>query len=110
MHLTNDIKTTYDKQVHGDPFEENQLIWLHLPVIPQGHSKKLHHPWTGPYRIIKRLSESDYKIKNVDGNRQSLVHFDILKLCMSDGNEEEDFTDGMTPSSLHDTISCDIFW
>ena len=96
-----------------NPFEENQLVWLHSPVIPQGHSRKLHHPWTGPYRIIKRLSESDYKIKNVDGNRQSLVvHFDRLKLCRrarSDGNEEEDFTNGMTPSSLHDTTSYEIF-
>ena len=76
----------YDKQVHGDPFEENQLVWLHSPVIPQGHSRKLHHPWIGPYQIIKRLLKSDYKIKNVDGNGKSLVvDFDRLNRAEEPG-------------------------
>ena len=28
------------------------LVWLHSPVVPRGSSRKLHHPWTGPYKIV----------------------------------------------------------
>ena len=72
-------KEQYDKRVHGIPFEPNDLVWLHSTVIPQGHSRKLHLPWTGPFKVIERVSESDYRLK---GRRTThIVHFDRLKLC-----------------------------
>ena len=75
-------KEQYDRRVHGNPFKPADLVWLHSTVIPQGHSRKLHHPWTGPYTVIERVSESDYRIKGLRGRRRThIVHFDRLKLC-----------------------------
>ena len=75
-------KGHYDKRIHGEPFQEGDLVWLHSKVIPQGQSKKLHHPWTGPYKIVERISDSDYKVKGLRGKKQShIVHFDRLKPC-----------------------------
>ena len=45
-------KDIYDQKVHGDPFMPGSLVWLHSPVVPQGESRKLHHPWTGPWKVL----------------------------------------------------------
>ena len=48
-----------------------------------GPSKKLHHPWAGPYKVVKKLSDTNYRIEQMQGRRRhrKVVHFDRLKLC-----------------------------
>lgn len=73
-------KETYDQKVHGKLYEVGDLVWLHSSVVPCGQSKKLHHPWTGPYQVVKRLSDITYHIKNLKTKRQrQVVHFNRLK-------------------------------
>ena len=73
----------YDKRIHGKPFKESDLVWLNSAVVPKGQSKKLHHTWTGPLRVVGRLSDSDYRVKALRGQKQvQVVHFDRLKLCV----------------------------
>ena len=75
-------KQLYDKKVHGEPFEVGDKVWLHSPVIKRGQSRKLHHPWTGPYTVVKRLSDITYRIVHPTLKRQrQVVHFDRLKRC-----------------------------
>ena len=75
-------KTYYDKRVRGNPYKEGDLVWLFSPAVPRGRSKKLHHPWSGPHRILAKLSYSDYRIKKLTGRKTiRVVHFDILKPC-----------------------------
>ena len=75
-------KEFYDKKVHGRPYTPGGLVWLHSTVIPPGHSRKLHHSWIGPYKVIERVTESDYRIKHLRGRKKTLiVHFDRLKPC-----------------------------
>ena len=51
--------------------------------MPQGQAKKLYHPWTGPWRVLKALSEAVYRIQGPSGSKQRrvIVHFDRLKPC-----------------------------
>lgn len=51
--------------------------------MPRGGSKKLHHPWTGPWRVIKQISDAVYHIQGPSGSKQKhhVVHFDQLKPC-----------------------------
>ncbi len=75
-------KELYDRRVHGQPFQEGDLVWLHTTVIPRGRSRKLHCPWTGPYRVVKRVSDAVYRVQDTRGRRRRLVvHFDRLKPC-----------------------------
>ena len=76
-------KTMYDKRLHGDPFNVGDKVWLYSTVVPKDSHKKLHHPWTGPYTVVDRLSNVNYRIKRDTGNtgRTTVVHFDRLKLC-----------------------------
>ena len=55
-------KTLYDSSLHGKPFAKGDTVWLYSPVIPQGGHRKLHHPWTGPYKVESKLSDLNYKI------------------------------------------------
>ena len=59
-------------------------MWLHSSIIKKGQHRKLYHPWTGPYEVLKKISEVTYRIKQVEGRRQCrIVHFDRLKPCPS---------------------------
>ena len=75
-------KLLYDRSVHGKPYKQGDLVWLHSTVVPPQSHRKLHHPWSGPYRIILKLSDLNYKIAPLDNpSKESIVHFDRLKLC-----------------------------
>ena len=75
-------KEHYDLKVHGDKFIPGQLVWLCNPVVPKGNSKKLLAPWVGPYKVIKCLSDTVYRIQDTRvSRRRQVVHFDRLKPC-----------------------------
>ena len=83
-------KELYDRKRHGDPYKVGDLVWLHSPVVPRGSSRKLHRPWTGPYKIVKQLSDVTYRIQSCRGRRRRLVvHFNRLKPCPDDMRFEE---------------------
>ena len=75
-------KEFYDEKVHGDPFQEGDLVWLNTPAVPRGQSRKLHNPWSGPYRVVARLSDAVYRVQHTQIRRKRhVVHFDRLKRC-----------------------------
>ena len=108
-------KECYDKRIHGKPFKESDLVWSHSPVVLRGQSKKLHHPWTGPFKIVEQISESDYKIRNVQRKKKlQVVHFDRLKLCtpgtrFSSGATETVESSDRTTENSNDYSAPDIF-
>eukprot|EP00731_Ephydatia_muelleri_P005415 Em0002g1591a len=82
-------KALYDEKVHGKPFSPGDLVWLHSPAVPRGRSRKLHHPWKGPLKVVERLGESNYKIKSLQGRKKTqIVHFDKLKPCVASTAED----------------------
>ena len=92
-------KECYDKHIHGKPFKEGDLVRLHSPVVLRGQSKKLHHPWTGQFKIVEQISENDYKIRNVERKKKlQVVHFDRLKLCTPGTRLSSDVTDTVESS------------
>ena len=75
-------KTLYDRKVHGPTFEVGDKVWLYSTVVPSDSHRKLHHPWTGPYEVMSKLSDVNYKIALIGGNDKTfIVHFDRLKRC-----------------------------
>ena len=59
----------------------NDLVWLHNPRVLKGSHRKLKKRWTGPYEIVKRISDLNYKIKHTSTRKQLVVHFNRLKFC-----------------------------
>ena len=56
-------KEFYDQKCHCIPFQTRDLVYLHSPIVPRGQAQKLHDPWTGPWRVLKPLSEAVYRIQ-----------------------------------------------
>ena len=81
-HHQQQQKTHHDALVQGKAFEVGDLVWLHNPAVPRGKSHKLHRPWTGPYKVVKRISETVYWLQHLQWQRRRpVVHFDCLKPC-----------------------------
>ena len=71
----------YNQNIYGQPFKENDLVWFHNPRVLKGSHRKLKKRWTGPYKIMKRISDLNYKIKHTSTRKQLVVHFNRLKFC-----------------------------
>ena len=79
-------KELYNQKVHGKQFSSGDLVWLHSPAVPRGHSRKLHCPWVGPFKVVKRLSDAVYRIQDTRPRKRRsrvVVHFNRLKPCSS---------------------------
>lgn len=75
-------KELYDQRIHGNPYVTGDWVWVLNPKVPKNSSKKLFHPWQGPYKIVKKISECVYRIQGLNGRRRrQVVHFNRLKPC-----------------------------
>ena len=81
-------KEYYNCRVYGEPYQEGDYVWLHNPAIPRGQSKKLFCPWVGPFKVVKCLSDSVYRVQDTRTRRKCQVfHFDRLKRCHAPPSE-----------------------
>ena len=75
-------KVRYDARSEGKPFAVGDLVWLHSPAVPRGKSRKFHRPWTGPFRVVAKPSDTIYRLQHVQfRRRRPVVHFNRLKPC-----------------------------
>ena len=68
----------YNRKVHGEPYNTGDIVWFHNPAVTTRESRKLYHPWTGPYRVIDKISEADYRIKEVYGKKDHQLSISIV--------------------------------
>ena len=59
------------------------MVFLHNPSTPEGLSPKLHSFWRGSYKITQVISEITYKIREIETNKELIVHYDRMKPCRS---------------------------
>ena len=98
----------YDRRVHGSQHQVGDHVWLHTTVLARGNTKKLHHPWTGPYQVVKRLTDSTYRIQSLSNPRKhAVVHFDRLKPCPTAATEKSTASDTASPPPADDGTMMD---
>ena len=57
-------------------------VWLHVPVVKPGRTKKFTSQWRGPYTVMDRVNTSNYHIRLIGSPaKDSVVHHNQLKLC-----------------------------
>ena len=67
---------------------------VYCPAVPQGHSKKLHACWKGPYTVAKVYEKGVYQIKwNLPPHKQQVVHCDRLKPYLTRHLDDEPMPD-----------------
>ena len=73
-------KERYDRQRPFSPYSVGDLVWLHVPAIKPGRTKKFASQWKGPYTVMDRISKVNYRLKLVGSSAKSLVvHHNQLK-------------------------------
>ena len=73
-------KVNYDLRQSGKPYKEDDLVWLFTPRKKKGLSPKLQKLWSGPFRIVKKLSDANYVIQKEGSLVKQVVHFNRLKI------------------------------
>ena len=71
-------KDYYQKTVFGDELKVGQKVWLFAPH--KAKSRKFYLPWDGPFIIVDKVSEVNYKIsKENNAAKWQIVHYNRLK-------------------------------
>jgi hypothetical protein len=81
--ITNQRSYASTHKTSKTAFLPGQLVWFYAPHknFSKGGKKKLAQPWTGPFRILRKLSPVNYEIQ-MDRRRSGgelVVHVDKLK-------------------------------
>ena len=74
-------KHQYDAGVRHMSYEEGQIVWLHNAAKKKGRSLKLSRPWKGPYLIVTKFNEVNFRIQASPRSKPLIVHADRLKPC-----------------------------
>ena len=56
-------------------------VWLFVPAVKAGRTKKLASLWRGPYTVIDKTSPVNYRIQLIGTTQTLVVHRNRIKLC-----------------------------
>ena len=79
----------WQKQAHQHSkeiyeFQCGDRVWLYVPAIKRGQTKKFSSLWRGPYTVIDKTSSVNYRIQLIGTTKTSVVHRNRLKLCFGE--------------------------
>ena len=61
-------------------------VWLYVPAVKPGKTKKLSTLWRGPYTVIDRTGPVNYCIQLIGSTTTAIVHRNQLKPCFGNPN------------------------
>eukprot|EP00731_Ephydatia_muelleri_P003232 Em0001g3232a len=83
-------KQLKDQAIAGDAFQVEDRVWLFVPAIRKGQTRKFSSLWRGPYTIIDKVGPVNYHVQLIGGTQKRVVHRNRLKPCLSDPEPESD--------------------
>jgi hypothetical protein len=74
-------RTHYDKNGQNGSFAVGALVLLKNHHLRPDEVSKFHRKWKGPYRVLEKLSEVNFRVENVTGGRirRTVVHLNNMK-------------------------------
>jgi len=72
-------KFWYDRKAKQRKFEVNDLVYLYNPALKPGLARKFRKPWTGLYKISKKISDVNHEIMD-QNNKSQVVHVSRPKI------------------------------
>ena len=79
-------KEIYDASSQGSPFRIGNRVWLYVPAVKPGKTRKFSSLWRGPYTVLDKTSPVNYRIQLIGGTVSITVHRNRLKQCHGDPN------------------------
>ncbi|MDY6929837.1 MAG: RNase H-like domain-containing protein [Pseudomonadota bacterium] len=72
-------KKQYDRQVKAETYQVGDAVWLREFPRRKGVSQSLMRNFSGPWMVVQKLSQVNFKIQRKNGARTQVVHSDRLK-------------------------------
>ena len=88
------VKVRYDKNAKVKSFQPGDVVLLRIMKQKKGVSPKLADKFAGPFEVLAQLSEVNYRIRDINSNREDTVHTNRMKL-LPDKQEEPEVTQDM---------------
>ena len=71
-------KKLYDTSVKEQSFKAGDYVWLYTPIRKKGFSAKLQRHWRGPYLVLNKIGETNYRIQQNPKAKMKIVHANRL--------------------------------
>lgn len=87
-------KDNYDRWVKHATYNPGDQVLLYNPQVKPGEAAKFHRYRVGPYVVLQRITEVNYKLYKEGDRRRRLkvVHFDNMRLFRRNLTEESSAT------------------
>lgn len=73
-------KTYHDRKLSFEKFSPDDIVFVYFPVKKVGRSAKLTSFWRGPYKILGKCSELNYRVDCGQRGKEQVVHVDRIRL------------------------------
>lgn len=77
-------KRRYDGRISGRSFVVGDRVWLYVPAVKRGTTKKFSCLWRGPYTVIDKVNMYNYKIQLIGSTHTLVVHRNRMKQCFGE--------------------------
>ena len=81
MKIASDaMKRKYDLKSNLREFNIDDSVWVYDPIRKVGVNPKLQRPWKGPFKVVEKLSDILYMVKQSPRHKPRIVHHDKLRM------------------------------
>ena len=102
-------KTRYDQHTANTHLSIGDQVWLYVPAVKTGTTKKLASLWWGPYTVIDKLSAVNYRIHLLGVPTKTLVvHHNRLKHCFGTPKPPPEYTPQHPPAATSTRLYSDV--
>jgi len=77
------MKRRYDLKVKEREYRPGEKVWVLNPRIFKGRSPKWEKRYQGPFEVVERLNDVNYKVRRKAGDKIFVTHADKLKPVIS---------------------------
>jgi hypothetical protein len=75
------MKAHYDRACDHSKLQVGSPVWLFNPRVKRGKTVKLHRSWTGPFRVMERLTDVVYRVQATPRSKPYTVNRYRLWKC-----------------------------
>ena len=75
------MKERYDRNLCIRDFKPGDLVWIHFPEVMVGGSRKFFMNWSGPYIIVEKTSDTNFKVAQAHNSNilKNEIHVNRMK-------------------------------
>jgi len=77
------MKERFDERAQNVPYQVGDSVWIYIPALQQGLTRKLTKFWAGPYLLVQQTGPVNFKVRNLENNKlmSSTVHVNRMKFA-----------------------------